>query len=588
MSESGQKDPRKLIEYIDTFFGVRNNIKGDPKENINYTVETLTYMTSHNRADQITQMIVDRMKNIVGDKKFGLFECCSGIGGNALSFLENPQTEWVVSYEINPERREMLKRNIAMYGLGSKSFVPDGGFTGVPEDYKGVVLYFDPPWLPPHIKGHESTKDQYILEGITVAGKTLEEWAESCKHCSMIVARVPPGYRLKPIPGYNVDSILLKNSLVLFITPETIKAIQPITTKEIDSDYQRWREGLKNYLYNDLLSIVVPKEEQRVLMISDPAMDIWVLCFTDESFNPNVGQNYEELELVGDHSMEFNFIKYLYKNVPGITRAEMSEIKSKYISKTFQSKTALELGMNKWVRSRVKITTHVFEDVLEAYFGGLDTVADMVFKPGAGNLLCYNMIVYMFRDITITKEMGQRGERHPKTEMKELFERMFWGEVVEDARENEDGTVSVTVSLTPEGSTNLTQLGVQVTTPVLGEAVGRNKKMTFRKAYDQGMKVLRGIGLTEEWIDAYRGNRDETNPELAPYIPALKQLLSNDGFTSFKFQKVKAGKEGKMVQLIGIKADGTLVPIAQNDKLEKNELEAKKQTLINYTSGKKL
>ncbi len=56
------RDPRRLLQYLDTFFGIRNKIKGDPKEGVNFTLETLTYMTSRNRADQITQMIIERMK----------------------------------------------------------------------------------------------------------------------------------------------------------------------------------------------------------------------------------------------------------------------------------------------------------------------------------------------------------------------------------------------------------------------------------------------------------------------------------------------------------------------------------------------
>ncbi len=212
------RDPRRLLQYLDSFFGIRNKIKGDPKEGVNFTLETLTYMTSHNRADQITQMIVDRMQQSGNKIPFAVFDAFAGIGGNTMSFLDNPAVQWVVSYELRPERREMLRLNIGMYNLAAdqRSFVPDGGFTGVPPNYKGVVLYFDPPWLPEHIKGHESTKDQYILHGIKVGDKTLEQWIQSCPQCAMVVARVPPGYRLDPVPGWKIESQVLKNSLVIF------------------------------------------------------------------------------------------------------------------------------------------------------------------------------------------------------------------------------------------------------------------------------------------------------------------------------------------------------------------------------------
>jgi dsRNA-specific ribonuclease len=554
-----KKDPRDLLKYLDGFFGVRNNIKGDPKEGVNFTIETLTYMTSHNRADQITKMIVDRMHKLGHKDPFGVFECCAGIGGNTLSFLDNPNVQWVVSYELRPERREMLKRNVAMYNLSGKAFVQDKPFTGVPDKYKGVVLYMDPPWLPEHIKGHESTKEDYILHGIKVGDRTLEQWIESCKNCAMVVMRVPPGYRMDPIPGVKYDTVLLKNSLVYFATPEQpiLKPIAPITTatvvtKKVDikpviePSEQQWREGLKRYLRDDLLKILLPSESHRAQMVSDEAMKVWVPCFTHESYDPNPGHNYEELEFLGDHSMEFSFVKYLYKTIPNITRSEMSDLKSKYISKAFQGQVGWKLGLNKWVRIRVENNIHVSEDLLEAFFGGLDTVGDMVFKFGAGAGLSYNMIVIMFKDITIDRKLGKKA-KNPKTQVKELFEKLHWGVAKETVQEGPNNTVTGTVSFTPEAIEDLRKLGVNITTPILAVETARTKKMAFTNAYPVVLENLTKIGITEDWVEKFKGDKDLNNPTLIPYVQAVQERSQREGYERFYLKKVQTTPDGVYV-----------------------------------------
>lgn len=615
------RDPRRLLEHLDTFFGVRNGIKGDPKEGVNFTLETLTYMTSRNRADQITQMIVDRMKSI-GNIPFPVFDATAGIGGNTMSFLDNPAVQWVVSYELRPERRDMLKRNIAMYNLtaGNRAFVPDGPFTGVPANYKNIVLYFDPPWLPENIKGHESTKEDYVLHGIKIGdekgeSKTLEEWIASCTNCAMVVARVPPGYRLDNIPGFKVESQLLKNSLVLFVTPsgtvtpigvKTVAGLPPlsITTKPVvepkvikvvdkpfvpqteivpseikgvNSNEMEWYNGLKKYLY-DLLAMIVPSETHRQKMISDEAMKIWVPCFTHESYNQNVGMNYEELELVGDHAMEYNFVMYMYKNIPNITRKGLSELKANYISKAFQAQIGLKFKLADWVRIRVEKNTHIFEDLLESFFGGINIVGDTVFKFGAGTGLCYNMIVKIFEDIDIDMNKA-RGK--PKTQMKETFEQLSWGKPIEEFEKNENRVTTAKISLTPAAMATLRSLGVNIKSPLIAIESGSSKHVAFDNAYEVALSNIRKMGITDEWVQKMRGNRDLDNPNLKPYFEPVKRKTEAEGYSSFYMKKAQTTQEGKYIQLIGVKPDNTLVILTMTDG-PRDEWDGKLEVLRKY------
>lgn len=573
------RDPRRNIKHIDTYFGVRNNIKGKPIENVNYTVETLSYMTSHNRADQITELIVDRMKRTNNPIPFIMFECCGGLGGNTLSFLENPNTQWVATYELNLERREMLRRNVSMYDLSSKSHILDEGFTGVKKGYKGVVLYFDPPWLPADIKGHESTKDQYILSGMKIGGKTLEGWVTDCSNCAMVVMRVPPGYKLDPIPGYDVEPILLKNSLVLIATPKG--SVNPVVEKTLIDGVEKseleWYQGLKTFIY-DTLEPIVPSEEHRKLMISDEAMKTWVPCFTHESYNINVGMNYEQLEFVGDHAMEYNFVLYMYMNYPNISESELNNLKSHYISKAFQAEIGNKMRFGDWVRIRVRKNTHIFEDLVEAFFGGLNIVGNEVFKFGAGTGLCFNMIIKIFEDVPINM-IYSKGK--PKSVIKETFETLHWGKAVEEYHEGPNRTTVASVSLTPEAVAGFATMNVKITDLLLASASGSTKKVAFGNAYEGALIKLRKMGISEELVDSIRKNKDFNNPDLQVLMNNAKQKVVASGYSSFYIHKAQVTKEGNYYQVIGVKPNKKL-DILETSNTPLDDLEGKKLVLNMY------
>lgn len=591
-----ERDPRRLLQYLDTFFGVRNSIKGTPKEGVNFDLETLTYMTSHNRADQITEIIVKKMED-KGKVPFGIFECCSGIGGNTLSFLDNKNIQWVVSYEIRPERREMLKRNIAMYDLAknNRSFVPDTPFAGVPEQYKSVnvVLYFDPPWLPANIKGHEMTgKEQYVLHGIKVGEYTLEQWIQSCPHCDLIVARVPPNYKLDPVPGFVVEELLIKNSLVLFITPvdKTKKIVMtgkefvpqsPIKSPikdEDEKDEKDWLNGLREFLRNDLLIKFIPEEKFRDIMTSDEAMKIWKNVFTHESYNANVGENYEELELLGDAVMDLAFLKYLYMKYPKITRSELTELKHNYLSKGFQGSVGLKWGLDKWLRTNLEKTTHIFEDLLEAFFGGINEIGDKVFKFGAGYGLAFNIINYMFKDIDIDISAGKPP---PKTQMKEIFEAVGWGRSPEENFQSSENGVTATLSYTSAAMDTLRSLGVNLASPIIAIESGTTKKMASDAAYKVALERVRKTGITDDWINRVRAEKDKAKPELAEYWIPTQEKIRNNGLVSFYFKSGKTTKMGKYVQLIGVRSNNRLVILGTVGPVD-DITEGKRQLFINY------
>lgn len=242
-SNSSEERRIDLRKHVDLFFGERNGITPVVQDGVNYTEETLWYMSSRAIADDIKNSIVNCVGQ--GTQNFKVVECCAGLGGNSLAFLDSPQVSKVISYEIDPTRREMLRRNIDLYGFSNRSIVPDAddGFTGIPEQITlpdgriekvystdtRLVLYMDPPWLPLNIAGHLSKREDHLLNGIKLGSKTLEEWiADSRGKVDLIVIRLPPSYNLKPVEGFCYYPVTLpkrEKHLFYFIYPKTVLGI---------------------------------------------------------------------------------------------------------------------------------------------------------------------------------------------------------------------------------------------------------------------------------------------------------------------------------------------------------------------------
>jgi dsRNA-specific ribonuclease len=263
------------------FFPERNGQSPELFVNRNFDSETLNYASKAHIADNITNQIVSRMKG----RKFMIIECCAGIGGNTLSFLNHPQIYGVLSYERNPMRRLWLKRNIMAFNLGTKAIVPDVNEAGLTGDedfsqYREAVFFFDPPWLPSDYKGGADYKDHYIIKNMKVGNTLLEQWMQKNKDvASVMVFRVPPGCVIQEVAGWTFEVENLRNNGLLYFcynnviygtnngtktTKKTVKKLDETKIKEIPFT----NEGGFGHL--------LPIQEACVLTPNDPQCKVFL------------------------------------------------------------------------------------------------------------------------------------------------------------------------------------------------------------------------------------------------------------------------------------------------------------------------
>ena len=580
-------DPRK---YLHTFFGKRNG-KKEPKvvEGVNYDIETLSYMSSQNGADAITDRLVEKMRKL-GKIPFEVIELASGIGGNTLSFLDNENIIKVTAYEILPERRKMLESNIALYNFEDKVDIVEE-FPSLCIPAKNSLLFSDPPWIQTGVKGHLSTKDDYAMEGITLEGRTLEELAIESR-CDVVAYRLPPGYNLKLIPGYSLENEVLKNvQLSIYSKKKTRnRAIEESREKE---EHDRWSVDLKDFLRNVFLKRILKNEEALDKLVSPEAMAIWEVAFTHESFNANKGENYEELEMYGDTVLDAAYIKFIIKSYPQFDRQQLSELRQVYLAKGFQGKLAQQLGLAKYIRTNFPKNISTSEDILESFFGALEGIGDKVFKFGAGFGLCYNMAVNLYKDVPI--EVASTIS-NAKTQVKEIYEGLKivdpkLGERVPEQTDTDGNGMTVVSILMPRnGKEILREIGISIE-DVVGSATDYTKKMAGKTAYQRALAYLTDLGLTREYIAEVKRSRNITEINLLkPHIEAIQERLKEEGYETFDFIEHHVGTSGAgrkniFVQLIGKKPDGYRKILATTYNPVESVVSGKVDLLKEYASN---
>ncbi len=333
----------------------------------------------------------------------------------------------------------------------------------------------------------------------------------------------------------------------------------PVATAENPAE-AKWLQGLLTYLYNDLLPKAEPDAAKRGLLISAPSINIWKPAFTHQSFNPNIGENYQSLEKLGDPFMKGPFNWFLIQKYPLITEGQIGRFDDFYLSKPFQGQLSESYGLVPWVRSRIDVTLHIKEDVLEAFVGGLFMAGQLLIGSNAGYALVQNFIDYIFSNIQLDMNLLLG---NPKNQVKEIFEKMDWVEdkrhthnEIEYSEELTTGETQITLHFTPLALKQLREWNINITDNIFG--VGRGTKVIARDmAYRSAVDYLAKLGITWDWANSMQNVIRVNQLQMAPYYPAVKVRLNKDGLIDVTFSDPYKMANKQYVQLIGKRPDGS-------------------------------
>lgn len=332
-------------------------------------------------------------------------------------------------------------------------------------------------------------------------------------------------------------------------------------------DPQAWFESFRHFLFTKIIPRVLPNDniyrnEYAKILISDEAMKIWVVGYTDPTFDPNKDSNYQLLELLGDRISGAIFSDFVIGLNPAVDEEVLTKINSTYMSKAKQSAMARKLGLHKWIRTNMDVTIHTSEDIFESTFGCLHKIGDDYIGKGNGNALCTNLITNLFYDLNINL-----GEilADPITQVKEIFEKLNWqsdpnvkfkpselGEVIPNKDPTSDNKWMLTLRLTPTAMEFLRGEGLWDNIgPVLSNLTGRDKKMLTTNSFKEALKQLDiRFKINYKWAEKFSEEKFEKD-----FGSIARNRMNQEGIKSIKFSKNYKTGNKQFLQLIGLNAD---------------------------------
>lgn len=264
-----------------------------------------------------------------------------------------------------------------------------------------------------------------------------------------------------------------------------------------------WVKNIK-LLQEKVYSIVgkVSDPGHTVALLDEYALkNYWAKCFTHKSVDPT--NNYDTMEFYGDKVMNFVFSAYIRKRFEDkLDQAKGTLILNQYMSKPFQAELAERLGLPEYIRydpACPNVNTSVKEDVLEAFFGCLNNLVDDRIQEGMGSIYCRNLITEIFNTVPISPEDIQKD---PKTRLKELFEKLGWGEPSYVTKNSDD----------PRQGEYRVDIRNRTTGALLGTGYGSSKKAEAQAA-ENALNKLAEEGVTLEFADKEKLERQRVrNP----------------------------------------------------------------------------
>lgn len=313
-------------------------------------------------------------------------------------------------------------------------------------------------------------------------------------------------------------------------------------------------------------------------LLSKDNMPFWEAAFTHESYNRNNGKNYDQFEKLGDSVLKTSYVNFLLEKYPNISSSELSSLSAHYLSKPILADISKQLGLGKYMHTSVAQTLSSNEDLFESLIGALFWIGNRV-GYGKGFIIADQFVKSLFIQIPIDMQVT-RGPA--KTQIKEIFEALKWGQPMEEWHPSEGGKLGTfIIRYTPTGVAFLRDQGLPLVNNVLAEATGSTKKVASGEANKRALATLEEIGLTKEWADAYNKKLEMNTPELSPYLARVETKAEKQGYVNLYFQSVSTTNEGKTIQLVGELENGDRVILTQETS-DKPTTEIHRDLFVEY------
>lgn len=282
------------------------------------------------------------------------------------------------------------------------------------------------------------------------------------------------------------------------------------------------RLKLMELLIRDILGKFLSDKTQIEKLVSSKTLQIWRRALTHESIN--YLDNYERLEFLGDAAVNFAFIRYLREHLEIKDSDKVTGLLNYYMSKKFQPIMSQKLGLDMYlqIRSEIKVSADILEDIFEAFFG----VFEMLYSKLIGDPIppIINFFIWYFNTYgQIDMSKGDLIDNNFFNEYYQVFANAStetsygWFYNIKTGAFNYDPKFLNTMKLYSE------DLYIEV------KKILSRKNMGGPQYYVSGVsKALKKLGFDLEWL-TYEKERIK--------FPNLKDLANRHGYKRFILQR---------------------------------------------------
>ena len=289
------------------------------------------------------------------------------------------------------------------------------------------------------------------------------------------------------------------------------------------------------------LGKVVKNPDFLAKLTSATAMETWKAVFTHRSIISIPGKNYEGLETLGDKYLGAIFLSYVDTILPRNDRTPSyyTELVRYWLGKEELAKFSAELKLPSYVKVLREVLEDpdprsrdsVYEDVFEAFVGGLVTIGDAQIRDMVGYSYAKLYLFQFLKDKNIL--IPEDEIFPPKTKLKELYDGLRWG----DVRYILTGKPS-------DPQTTITVLDFQGDQLATGK--GRDRPDAEKAAAINAIKVLKSQQITAQSI----ADSKPVDAEVESLKTRVSAYLSKYGkYGPLEFSRIfkESGQNGKRV-----------------------------------------
>jgi dsRNA-specific ribonuclease len=208
--------------------------------------------------------------------------------------------------------------------------------------------------------------------------------------------------------------------------------------------------------------------------------------------HPSVDElhNYEALEFIGDSVLNKSIVSYVHTRFPKLMVPKgvkiMSRLKINLVSGQTYAGIAKRFSFGPFISldmpdvKTVGIRDEVLEDVLEAFFGALETTIDELFHIGMGYMICFKIISDILNTTHISLEYEDLFDA--KTRLKETIDAYKWkmGTIKYNRvhMDNDSNVETVYITRCFDGSTTIIGRGAHIS-PNIASQIAATEALKF-------------------------------------------------------------------------------------------------------------